>query len=189
MDRTWQCLRQQRFEHGHYTIIPIQPIHIESIRNWRNTQLNVLRQHAPISAMEQKDYYEKHIWPSMEREQPHNILMALLLDEVLIGYGGLVHVSWHDLRAELSFLIDNSRAADHAEYRKDFSAFIWLARLMAFHDLGLHKVFTETYALRKHHINVLEDAGFELEGVMRDHVRIGGKFVDSLIHSLIKKST
>jgi len=50
-------------------------------------------------------------------------------------------------------------------------------------------VFTETYALRKHHINVLEDAGFELEGVMRDHVRIGGKFVDSLIHSLIKKST
>ena len=189
MDRTWHCLRKQRFEYGRYSIIPVQPDHIEQIRKWRNAQLDVLRQLAPISSRQQESYFEQHIWPSMELDRPTNILMAFLLDEELIGYGGLVHISWVDLRAELSFLVDNLRASNPAEYREDFSSFIRLARLMAFEDLGLHRVFTETYALRRHHINMLEDAGFQLEGVMRDHVRIGGGFINSLIHSLVRKST
>ena len=187
MNCTWNCLRQQRYEHNNYAIIPVQPAHIEVIRCWRNAQLDVLRQPAPISATQQEIYYATHIWPSMELEQPTNILMALLKDEDLIGYGGLVHVSWHDLRAELSFLIDDARAADPAQYKEDFTAFIYLARVMGFEDLDLHRIFTETYALRMNHINVLEGAGFQLEGVMRDHVRVGSGYVDSLIHSLLRK--
>ena len=189
MDCSWHCLRQQRLEYAGYTIIPVQPAHIEPIRNWRNAQLDVLRQLAPISSKQQEAYFTQHIWPSMKLERPTNILMAFLLNEQLIGYGGLVHISWNDLRAELSFLADNLRASDHVEYRRDLSAFIRLTRLMAFEDLGLHRVFTETYALRRHHINILEDAGFKLEGVLRDHVRIGDSYVNSLIHSLVRAST
>jgi RimJ/RimL family protein N-acetyltransferase len=189
MNHTWHCLRQQRFEQGRHAIVPVQPAHIESIRRWRNAQLDVLRQLAPISPAQQEAYYAQHIWPSMGLERPANILMALLLDDGLIGYGGLVHISWDDRRAELSFLVDDARAADPGQYARDFTAFIGLARCMAFEDLGLHRLFTETYAIRVHHIGVLEGADFQREGVLRDHVRVGGAFVDSIMHGLIREQT
>jgi RimJ/RimL family protein N-acetyltransferase len=123
----------------------------------------------------------------MTHKAPPNILMGVLLDERLIGYGGLVHISWCDQRAELSFLVDELRAEDLGQYERDFTAFIALAQRMAFDDLALHRVFTETYAIRHHHIGVLESAGFHREGILRDHVRIGGAFVDSIIHGMVRE--
>jgi RimJ/RimL family protein N-acetyltransferase len=186
MNHAWSCLRQQHFEHNGYAIVPIRPKYIEPMRRWRNAQLDVLRQPAPITPAQQESYFAKNIWPNMSTEAPPNILMGLLLDERLIGYGGLVHVSWGDRRAELSFLVDDVRAKHLDQYARDFSAFIALAQRMAFDDLGLHKVFTETYAIRRHHIGVLESAGFQREGVLRDHVRIRGAFVDSIMHGMVR---
>lgn len=187
MHHVWNCLKRQRFEHDGYAIVPIRPEYIEPIRRWRNAQLDVLRQPAPITPAQQESYFAKNIWPTMATEAPPNILMGLLRDGRLIGYGGLVHVSWVDRRAELSFLVDDMRAKDLDQYARDFSASIALARRMAFDDLGLHRVFTETYAIRHHHISVLESAGFQREGVLRDHVRIGGAFVDSIMHGMVRE--
>jgi RimJ/RimL family protein N-acetyltransferase len=184
---TWKCLRCQRFEQDGYAIVPLRPEHIEPIRRWRNAQLDVLRQAAPISPAQQEAYFAQNIWPSMERESPSNILMGLLLGHRLIGYGGVVHVSWADRRAEMSFLMDDARAQRPDVYARDFSTFIGLVRRMAFDDLDLHRVFTETYAIRHHHIGVLEAAGFQREGVLRDHVRIGGAFVDSIMHGMVRE--
>jgi RimJ/RimL family protein N-acetyltransferase len=186
MNGSWKCLTRQRFVQGTYAIVPLEPEHIEPIRCWRNAQLDVLRQSAPITPPQQEAYFARHIWPTMAEAEPANILMALLRDQAHIGYGGLVHVSWADRRAELSFLVDPARAGDLERYRADFSAFLALAQQMAFEDLRLHRVFTETYAIRRHHIGILEAAGFVREGVMRDHVRIGGTFVDSILHGVVR---
>jgi RimJ/RimL family protein N-acetyltransferase len=186
MKHTWICLKQQRFKYGDYAILPVQPDHIEPIRRWRNAQLDVLRQPAPITLAQQERYFALNIWPAMELAAPHNILMAFLLDECLIGYGGLVHISWVDQRAELSFLVDEQRVKDPGQYAIDFTAFIALSRSLAFDDLGLHKVFTETYATRHHHIAVLEAAGFRREGILGEHVKLGDVFVDSIIHGILR---
>lgn len=183
----WQCLRQQHFERGAYAIDPVRPEHIERIRLWRNAQLEVLRQAAPILPAEQEAYFAEKIWPTMAAAKPANILMGLSCEGRLIGYGGLVHISWRDDRAELSFLVDDARAADPGQYARDFTAFLALARLMAFGDLGLHRLFTETYAMRRHHISILEAAGFQREGLLREHVRIGDAFVDSIMHGLVRE--
>jgi RimJ/RimL family protein N-acetyltransferase len=186
MNLAWFCLKQQRFDYQGYAIVPIRPEHIEPIRGWRNAQLDVLRQAEPISPSQQESYFTQTIWPTMEVETPPNILMGLLLNERLIGYGGLVHICWGDQRAEMSFLLDELRARSFEQYTRDLSAFIALVRTMAFGDLGFHRLFTETYANRNHHITVLESAGFQREGVLRDHVKIGSYFVDSIIHAIVK---
>ena len=181
----WNCLTNQTFANDHYAISPITPLDIESIRRWRNAQLEVLRQKEPITESGQISYFNQHIWPTMPLAEPPNILMGLRRNDRLIGYGGLVHIAWEHRRAELSFLLDDRRASNEAGYTEDFLGFLSLIRKLAFDDLKLHRLFTETYALRTHHITVLESFGLRLEGVMRDHVRIGGDYVHSLIHGMI----
>lgn len=186
MNEAWSCLSRQSYQYSDYVIVPIRHVDIEPIRTWRNAQLSVLRQAAPISPAQQESYFAQHIWPTMHLKQPSNILMSFLYRGRLIGYGGLVHISWLDHRAEMSFLVDDLRAQDLDLYTSDFSAFIQLIKSMAFDDLGFRRVLTETYANRSFHIGILEQCGFEREGVLRDHVKIEGFFVDSIIHGLLK---
>lgn len=181
----WSCLTAQRFTHGAYALVPIAPEHIEPIRCWRNAQMDVLRQTEPISPEEQDTYYTRHIWPTMTQAQPVNVLVGFLHEGSLIGYGGLVHIAWEHRRAEVSFLLEHARIHDEIGYARDFTAFLQLVREMAFNDLQLHRLFTETYAIRSHHIRVLEAAGFLLEGTMRDHVCLNGVYFNSLIHGAL----
>jgi RimJ/RimL family protein N-acetyltransferase len=147
----------------------------------------VLRQAAPLSEADQARYYEAAVAPTYEQERPRQLLLTLLHDREPIGYGGLTNLDWEAGRAELSFLVAPERAADHAVYARDMAAFIALVvDGVAFADLGLHRVFTETYDLRPHHVAVLEASGFVREGRMRDHVRVDGRFVDSLLHGRLE---
>ena len=89
----------------------------------------------------------------MSETKPKNVLMSFLHNDQLIGYGGIVHISWQNLRAELSFLLDDKRCEDNEQYSKDFLTFLKLIKEMAFSDLGLHRLFTETFDKRKSHIS------------------------------------
>lgn len=185
--RGWRCLKNQHFTMGRYKISPVSPSHIESIRCWRNDQMDVLRQAEIISSEHQCDYFSKNIWPTMEHNQPSNILVGFLYDEILIGYGGLVHIAWEHRRAEISFLLETSRSLHESTYAKDFNVFLQLIQSMAFEDLDLHRLFAETYSNRYQHIKILEEAGFKLEGILHQHVLIKGIYLNSLIHGLINK--
>lgn len=171
-----------------YAIRTIQPSDIEHIRQWRNAQMDVLRQKKEISRAEQIAYYEKQIWPSLDDANPQNVLLACLFNDQLIGYGGLVHVDWENQRAEVSFLLDPARTRDPKGYGYDFLAFLSLIKTLAFDDLKLQRLYTETYATRRHHISILEAADFSLEGVLRRHVVLDGRPVDSLIHACLNDS-
>jgi len=164
------------------TIRPIHPDHIEAIRQWRNQQLDVLRQSRPITREEQERYFATHVWPVTADPQPPQVLVSYFDGELHIGYGGLVHIAWEHKRAEVSFLLDPARGG---RYRPDFATFLRLIRQLAFRQLGLRRIFTETYAIRTEHIAILEESGFEREGIMRDHVIIGGKPVHSIIHGCL----
>jgi len=183
--KQYACLGQKIFELGPYSVSTVQEDHIESIRRWRNAQMKVLRQSTPISPEQQVEYFSQHIWPSMDVPQPANILISLFKNGFLIGYGGLVHIAWEHKRAELSFLLATERLQDLAIYAEDFSAFLGLIKRIVFEDLKLHRIFTETYDIRPHHISILEMNGFSCEGVLRDHLRIDGRAVNSVLHGCI----
>ncbi len=75
--------------------------------------------------------------------------MTLLLDGEPVGYGGLTNIDWEARRAELSFLVEPARATDPECYEGDLRAFLALVvDGLVFADLGLHRVFTETYDIR-----------------------------------------
>ena len=64
------------YQEGDYELESVQPEHIEKIRQWRNEQMDVLRQSKPISKEQQIQYYEKHIWSELKSSQPKNILLS-----------------------------------------------------------------------------------------------------------------
>lgn len=159
---------------------------MESIRLWRNAQIDILRQKHPISPEEQQHYYQNAVLPSFKLDHPSQILFSFIQNNVCVGYGGLVHIDWQAKRGEVSFLI-NPNLMD--QYPTLFKKYLQLIRMVAFEDLKFHRIFTETYQSRTEHIAILEAFGFQFEGKMRDHVLKNGSWQDSLMHGLLAKDS
>ncbi len=186
MDNAYKCLSVNVLKYRAYHVQPLQYQHLLKIKEWRNQQIDVLRQKNVLTDEDQFNYYTRFIQPSFSEVNPRIILFSFLLREELIGYGGLTNCSWDDKRAELSFLVSTDRAAQEDQYDEDFSAFIHLMKEVSFDVLSFNRIFTETYDIRPHHIRILEKNGFVLEGRMKEHVFIKGKFIDSLLHGCLK---
>ena len=183
----YKALKKNIFSYGEYKIIPIRKKNIESIRLWRNAQMDVLRQKNELSSNDQKEYFNNTIVPLFELSNPKQLLFGFYKDSILIGYGGLVHISWIDKRAEMSFLLNNSRASNHIQYSKDFESFIELIKNLCFKEMKFNRLFTETYAFRKFHISILEKSGFIKEGQLRDQIYEKNKYYNSILHSILKQ--
>lgn len=169
--------------HNGYALRPIHWDDRVAIREWRNAQLDVLRQIEPLTASDQDRYFTETVLPQLDQEFPAQFMFAFLKESKLVGYGGLVHIHWDDHRAEVSFLTDPSRL-NPSTFSADWSAYLDLLKPIA-SQLGLHKLTTETYSLRGDLIPILEANGFVQEGVLREHHFVNGKFTDSHVHGLI----
>lgn len=182
----YKCLPKNCFEdRDHYKIVTIRQEDLESIRIWRNAQVETLRQKVQITPQEQRDYFQQTIWPSFIQLQPKQLLFSFLLNGTCIGYGGLTNLDWDALRGEVSFLVDPARLENSRVYAQDFSHFLGLLCIVAFDTLNLHRLFTETYAFRTHHLTILEKFGFKHEGLLREHVFKRNQWIDSVIHGLL----
>ena len=170
---------------GPLALRAVQPGDIESIRLWRNAQMDVLRQASEITREAQVEYFKRHVWPQMAEKDPSQVLLAIEANGALVGYGGLVHISWPYRRAEVSFLLAPALEADEAALASHFARYLRMIRAVAFAGLGLRRLSTETYANRVRHIRLLEAAGFRREGLLREQVLVGGMPMDSLLHGLL----
>jgi RimJ/RimL family protein N-acetyltransferase len=170
---------------GEIALRAVEPGDTEAIRQWRNEQMEVLRQTAPITPDAQARYFAVHVWPEKRRLDPSQILLAIERAGQLIGYGGLVHLSWPNRRAELSFLLSPELEDDSRTRAAVFGRFLDMVRNIAFADLKLQRLFTETFAHRDRHIETLEAAGFVREGRLRMHVVVDGVPTDAIIHGCL----
>ena len=171
-----------------YVIKAVQSSDIEQIRQWRNMQIRLLRQTSPLAEADQKAYFEQEIWPSMRLKKPDQILLGFHKSKAMIGYGGLVHIDWLSSKAEVSFLLEPSRGSSETTYKEDFCRFLDLIKILAFDDLGLRRLYTESYTSRSNHDvheHALTASGFHLEGTLKDHTRFDGQYFDAVVHGLI----
>ena len=159
---------------------------IELIRIWRNNQTQILRQQEKISKEKQEEYFRKYVWNEMNSLNPKQILLSIIKNDITIGYGGFVNISWQDQRAEMSFILSDEIAKNETLYEKIFSEFIFLVQEIAFKNLNLNRIYTETYDIRPLHISILEKNKFKFEGRMKCHLIIDNKKVDSLLHGCLK---
>ena len=186
MPTAYRILRLNDYRHGRYRLLPIRLDDREAIRQWRNAQIDILRQAAPLTTEAQDRYFRDVVTPLFEAEQPGQLLFSLLLDEELIGYGGLVHIDWNAGRAEISFLLETGRNAHIPTFQADFAAYLHLLRQVAFDDLSLQKINTEAYDVRPYLTAVLEAEGFTEEARLPRHVQVAGQLVDTVFHSCFR---
>lgn len=171
--------------YSQYSLRPITWHDREPIREWRNAQLEVLRQIEPLSSVQQDQYFTEIVEPQFAQEFPTQFMFGFLCKGELIGYGALVHIHWEDRRAEVSFLTDPSRL-DPLTFASDWTAYLNLLKPLA-QGIGLHKLTTETYSLRSDLIPILEANDFVPEDLLREHHIENAAFTDSHVHGFLLK--
>lgn len=184
----YNCLKKVRYDLGDYFLTGLREEDIQSIRKWRNKQVDILRQKKLLTIEEQIRYYHEVIKEAFSDPTPDLLIFSFLYQDSCIGYGGLVNIDWESRRAEVSFLMETNRTRNDDVYKKEFAIFLKIIMDIAFSELNLNKLYAETYETRLANIEVFEKMRFVLEGKLRKHVLINGVFVDSLIHGCLKES-
>ena len=188
MYRKYSCLKKNKYFFEKYNLEVIQDKDIETIRRWRNNKLEVLRQNSKISKKAQIKYYKNNIWNELKKKHPINMLFTFNLNNSIIGYGGIVNISWQNKRGEISFLLDDKINENSKLYQIYFEKFLKLIKLIAFKEIKIKKIYTETYSFRKKHIKILSSFGFKKEGYLISQYYNANKFYNSYIHSLINST-
>jgi Acetyltransferase (GNAT) domain len=183
----YKCLKKNRYTIDGYLVLPLRNEDLFLIKEWRNKQIDILRQNGLLTDEDQRNYYDKTILSGFNTTRPQEILFSFLKDGKCIGYGGLVHIDWISNKAEISFLLDNNRIKNDVLYEKDFSIFLAIIKKVSFSDIELSKIYTETYDIRDHHISILEISGFKLVNTIKKNILIQDIYVDSLIHEYMEK--
>jgi hypothetical protein len=184
--KKYKILKKTKYCLSEYSLVPLKDEDMESIRVWRNQQMSILRQNKKITKKEQISYYKESIDPTFNQKNPKLILFSYLKNDVLIGYGGFVHIDWNLKKTEISFLAKTSRNKIKKTYVEDFNVFLKLIVSLGFKEIGFDKLVTETYSIRSTTIRILEENGFQLERLLHKHIFINNKYHDSLLHGYIK---
>ena len=116
-----------------------------------------------------------------------SILLGIFLAEGKrhIGNIRLHTISQHNKRAELGIMI-----FDKAQWGKGYATESLMAVSdWAFGTLGLHKIEAEYYSTNIGSSEIFRKAGYIIEGAIKDHFFIDGKFVDAIKVAKFNPST
>lgn len=157
---------------------------LSDIKDWRNQQMNILRQWKPLT------YYNQQEWFKRLSTDLSQVIFSLYFSEdnenfEFIGYCGVVNIDFINRRGEISFIVNPKRVKNNKLYHDDFMAVLTLLCHYGFESLNLNKLFTETFSFREEHINILNEFGFIFEGKLRNHQFINGNYCDSIMHSIL----
>ncbi|MBK6836160.1 MAG: GNAT family N-acetyltransferase [Bacteroidetes bacterium] len=181
--RNYKCLNKNTFTEGNYTLVPLRDEDKYEILEWRNSQIDILRQQAPLTKESQENYFKTVIAPLFEQEKPNQILWSFLLDNKLIGYGGLVHIDWENKTGEISFLTETSRNKSSEVFISDWYNYLSILKPIAQNELGFNSIFTYAYDIRPNLYVALEKAGFKETNRVKNSIEIAGKMKDTVIHT------
>lgn len=169
------------YKYNNYRFGLLKKEHLSSLKDWRNAQVDVLRQVKILSDFDQQKW-----WRIIKRDKTQS-LFAITENKKFIGYCGLTNIDFRHKRAEVSFLVNPIRAKNKAVYEKDFWAVLYILCSHGFKKLGLNKIFTDTFEFRENHIKIIEKFGFKKEAKLRNHYFKRGKFYNSIIHSILRE--
>jgi hypothetical protein len=190
MLRAYKCLSQQVFKSGNYRLIPIRDEDKYEIMKWRNEQINILRQKEYLTSEKQELYFSKVVDRLFDQERPDQLLFGLLENDILIGYGGLVHIDWESKNAEMSFITATERTTNEVLFKRDFKTYLILILSIAFDFLKFIKVHTTFYEINERNLykSIIEEFDFIQEAKLKRHILVNEKIVNVLMYSCFSKS-
>lgn len=180
---SYKCLAKRSFEKGDFRIIPIRYEDQYAIMKWRNDQIDILRQSTPLTEEDQKRYFSTVVRNLFDEEKPSQVLVSFFEKDQLIGYGGLVHIDWKSLNAEISFLLDSS-LNNEKNYLQKFAIYLELIEHLA-SEIHLHKIYSYGYRIADYRFEPLIKSGFANEVILKRHKNINGRMHDVMIYSKI----
>lgn len=183
--RNYKCLSASEYIGGPFSLIPLRDEDKLVILKMRNEQIYHLRQAEVLTIAMQEAYFANVVTKLFDQEKPGQLLFTLLENDKFIGYGGLVHINWIDMNAEISFIMKTELEKDKFEFY--WKNYLSLLEEAAFKDVGFHKIFTYAFDLRPHLYPVLEAAGFYEEARLKEHCYFEGRYLDVVINSKINK--
>ena len=77
--RKYSFLPGKEYCSNKYSLVPLREQDVESIRKWRNEQIDILRQNKPLTKDEQSKYYHQIIKKSFYEKKPKVILFSFLI--------------------------------------------------------------------------------------------------------------
>ncbi|HEY1037870.1 MAG TPA: GNAT family N-acetyltransferase [Bacteroidia bacterium] len=181
--RNYKCIHTTPFHEGIYSLIPIRDEDKYDILEWRNAQIDILRQQTPLSKEQQDNYFKTVIADLFIQEQPKQILFSFLENGKLIGYGGLVHIDWENKTGEISFLTETSRNVLKEQVISDWTNYLSILKRIAKDELHFNYIFTYAYDIRPHLYTALESSGFKLTKRKPGSIEINGEMKDVVIHT------
>lgn len=187
MLRRYKKIGRAVFNAGSYSLIPVRDEDKYAIMTWRNEQMDILRQQETLTRQQQENYFKSVIGALFEQEKPAQFIFSFLENNMLIGYGGLVHINWEEKTAEISFLTETSRSRNSELFIRDWINFLTLLKQIADCFLNFRAIYTYAYDLRPNLYIALDQAGFKETERIRDHVIIHGEKKDVIIHTLFMK--
>lgn len=125
-------------------------------------------------------------WPDAPTELGY--VIADLHDSRGLGCIGLQHIDWKNrCGSQLFLLIDHVALHNYSlAYGLYAAEAIVLFLDFAFRELNLHRIEAETLAFNRKVLRAIEKSGFRHEGVKRECVYRGGRYVDSYCYGLLR---
>tara|TARA_B100000886_G_scaffold268878_1_gene192954 strand:- start:138 stop:1658 length:1521 start_codon:yes stop_codon:yes gene_type:complete len=187
-NQKYLVLKKYKYTKNNFYLTSIDSKYMEKIRNWRNDQIDILRQNKVINKKEQKNYFIKNIHKEKNVFRPKNILLCFFYKKILIGYGGIVHISWKNRCGEISFLLDTKIKENQKKFKTYFVNFKDILFDIAFKELKLNKLTTETFSHRNIFLEILNENGFKFEGYYKNQYNKNDKNIHSIKHSFYKRT-
>ena len=183
-------MSQQEFINSNYKLIPIMDEDKYVIMKWRNDQIDILRQKEPLTKEQQELYFQNVVDKLFQEEKPGQLLFSFLENDILIGYGGLVHIDWESKNGEISFITTTYRNSEMQLFARDFRNFLRIILSVSFDFLEFIKIHTTFYDIpqRQLYKSILEEFNFISEGELKNHILINGKVSNTLIYSCFKNN-
>ena len=186
MQRVYKCLPYPEFTNGNFKLVPIRDEDKYSIMQWRNEQIDILRQQDTLTKEKQDAYFKNVVDQLFVQEKPSQLLFSFLENGVLVGYGGLVHINWEHRNAEISFLTATAR--NQSQFESDWKNYLTILKQLTSLHLNFIKIYTYAYDIRPHLYPVLIESNFVEEARLKSHAVINQKNYDVLIHSCFLNS-
>lgn len=151
------------------------------MRDWRNQESmrRYFRESGELNLADQQAWFES----SCHSGSRHRMFVIVdLAQKSAVGVCGLTNLNWLLRSAEISLYIGRD-----AVYVDDVLAPDAMSVLMrhGFDNLNLHKVWAEVYASDIPKKTLLERLLFNRDGILRDNGFYGGRYVDSIVYSLL----
>ena len=169
-----------------YELTSIKMEDADPIMKWRNEQIAYLHQNEPLTSTQQTEFFYERVKTQFSLSQPILILLRFTLENRLIGYSSLYDFNWQDLRAKAFFLLETERVQDAFQYGTDCSVLINLLMRIAFMTLSLNKMSMHSFDNRPFHVNAVEASGMRREGVLREHTKTEGNWVNVVVASCLR---